>query len=345
MAGKHIERPFVYSEMKLLEVVSGDIPSALSNILKKNQLEEILKKGRAVCHLTREDSHRRRFRSTGFHYGNGWIMTAAHCVETEEQVRESTVTFSWVDDSGIEQCKRFDPRHRMCFSARRITKKSFVEDLALFKMGIQFEKGRQQEEYLDWEKEEKEFMSTVPNIMVQSPSTVSLSCDLLIVHIFFRFEREVQKTFVITTPSVIDSKASEFDFWSPSPHGASGSPVLARDRRFHDHQPFEYSLRGVMFAGYKSKQDRDLQVATTSCKRYSKGMVQVQSKIDELYRLAVTKHKATKLGLEMTKSFDDRIKYLYKNIREIGKEQNIRYFLPSRVYEVLHTLLVPYILF
>ena len=312
---------------KMVDLFSKDMPAALT----ENQLVDIIRKGKGVCYIKRKDSRGRLISFTGFHYGGGWIMTAAHCNEEKRHLKKSEVTFSWIDDNG-EQSRHFEPRNRLGFIAERVvakssTQKSFEKDLALFKIGKQYEKGKRQDDFEAWEVEEQEFVDTVlleTNIMVQTPSTVQLSLDMLIVHIFFEFPKSSgpRKRFVLTKPSAIDDNRDEFEFLSPSPHGASGSPILVFASRFSDNSP-EYSLCGVMIGGYE--ESPKLQIAETkpSCKEFTDLIRLVISKVETLNSITLTRDKCTNLTQELKETFDEKIDKLVQEIKAIGKEKNL----------------------
>ena len=120
----------------------------------------------AVCLIEYMNQNERvKFRGTGFHYGDGWVMTVAH--NFQDDGKDDKTSHSYLSEGkfrvlfhvkGKKEYK-FPQRKRMAF-VHRLNPAEDTDfknkDIWMVKLGIQYGDGRNQDDYNDWEKEEKE---------------------------------------------------------------------------------------------------------------------------------------------------------------------------------------------
>ena len=121
----------------------------------------------AVCLIECMDQEKKvKFTGTGFHYGSGWVMTAAHNFQDDENDDKSSHSYLsegkfrvLIHVKGKEY--EFPQRKRMAF-VHHLNPGEATDfenkDIGMVKLGIQYEYGRNQDDYSDWEKEEKKML-------------------------------------------------------------------------------------------------------------------------------------------------------------------------------------------
>lgn len=121
------------------------------------ELENVKK---AVCLIQSTGEGNQVFKGTGFHFGSGWIMTVAHIFQDDQEgnqkdhniMSKGKVKVTW---NGLE----FEEHKRMAFVHHLQPGEDpdpQNKDIAMIKLGIQYEYGRDEKDYSDWEKSEHE---------------------------------------------------------------------------------------------------------------------------------------------------------------------------------------------
>lgn len=130
----------------------------------------------AVCLIECMDQGRVTSRGTGFHYGSGWVMTVAHNVQDD---KDDKTCHSYISEgkfrvlfhvNGKEY--KFPHRKRIAFFHHLHTGEDADfknKDIGMVKLGIQYQYGRNPEDYSDWEKHEKNMLDEI------FPSNVGLA--------------------------------------------------------------------------------------------------------------------------------------------------------------------------
>lgn len=127
------------------------------------ELENVKK---AVCLIqSTAEGNRVLYEGTGFHFGSGWIMTVAHNFQDDDETDE---TFHNIMAKGkfkvtwngheFEEHKRMAFVHHLQPGDDADTQN---KDIAMFKLGIQYEYGRNQNDYSDWENSEDEMLRSM----------------------------------------------------------------------------------------------------------------------------------------------------------------------------------------
>lgn len=131
------------------------------------RLEKTLKD--AVCLIECIDQGQVKSRGTGFHYGSGWVMTVAHNVQEDDKDDETCHTYIsegkfrvlfYVDGKEYE----FPQRKRIAFFQHLNTEEDVDiknKYIGMVKLGIQYEYGRNPEDYSDWENDEKKMLDAM----------------------------------------------------------------------------------------------------------------------------------------------------------------------------------------
>lgn len=129
------------------------------------ELENVKK---AVCLIQSTGEGNQVFKGTGFHFGSGWIMTVAHNFQAHNETDETDETFHSIMAEGKFKVTwnghEFEEHKRMAF-VHHLQPGDYADhqnkDIAMFKLGIQYEYGRDQEDYSDWEKSEDEMLRSM----------------------------------------------------------------------------------------------------------------------------------------------------------------------------------------
>ena len=122
----------------------------------------------AVCLIECVDQEGKpKSTGTGFHYGSGWVMTVGHNFQDDKKKDDKT-SHSYLSEGkfrvlfyvGGKEYK-FPERKRMAF-AHHLNLGEYTDvknkDIAMVKLGIQYEFGRDEKEYTLWEKEEQQML-------------------------------------------------------------------------------------------------------------------------------------------------------------------------------------------
>ena len=138
-----------------------------------NADQELQKVKDAVCLIVAEtedaQGNPQTYKGTGFYFGGGWIMTVAHNFQDENEMNETIHSiFSngkfrvEFDIEGQKYVFPAEERKRMAFihhleSGKDADRKN--KDIAMVKLGHQWEYGRN--DYTAWEREEQEKLGTM----------------------------------------------------------------------------------------------------------------------------------------------------------------------------------------
>lgn len=184
--------------------------------------------GKGVC-LIRAGG----YKGTGFHYGSGWVMTVAHNFQNDAKDTESihsllskaSFTFNVNGKPFV-----FKENKRMAF-IHHLKPGEFVDpdnkDIAMVKLGIQWEYGRSNNE--DWEKEEQEQLNemklpALAEIDKDQERQVKVGDKVFAIH--YGGDDDTMKKTDQTVRAVNDGEVPTIELSPPIPHGASGCPIL-----------------------------------------------------------------------------------------------------------------------
>lgn len=127
------------------------------------ELENVKK---AVCLIqSTAEGNRVLYEGTGFHFGNGWIMTVAHNFQDDKErnkkdhniMSEGKFKVTW-NGQKFEQHKRMAFIHQLKPGDNTDFQN---KDIAMFKLGTQYEYGGRNNDRSDWEEIEDEMLEKV----------------------------------------------------------------------------------------------------------------------------------------------------------------------------------------
>ena len=104
-------------------------------------------------------------KGTGFHFGRGWIISVAHNFQDDQETDKELHNFmSKGKFKVIWNGHTFGEHKRMAF-VHHLKPGEYTDfqntDIALFKLGIQYERGCNEDLYPEWEKKEKEMLKSM----------------------------------------------------------------------------------------------------------------------------------------------------------------------------------------
>lgn len=229
-----------------------------SRLVKTTNLNETLSKlqqfGSGICRIEVAQENGPNYTGTGFHFGDGWILTAAHVLRNRDKVNMARFVFF---PPGTEISFEARPRraivHRLLPAGRRPDYHN--RDIVLVKLGFQYTYGRKKDDLEEWEIDEQQLLeqSDLFNFTSLLEKTFTPTGDeqfslkstdpLTIIH--FGSGQNDRKKFAydIETYEVykhMDLKVINFAFSFDS--GASGCPVIQRVGE-------KWILVGVFFGG------------------------------------------------------------------------------------------------
>lgn len=229
-----------------------------SRLVKTTNLNETLSKlqqfGSGVCRIEVAQESGLSYSGTGFHFGDGWILTAAHVLRNRDKVNTARfVFFPPGIEISFEARRRRAIIHRLLPTGRRPDYHN--RDIVLVKLGIQYTYGRRKDDLEEWEIDEQQlleqfnlfdFTPLVKNAFTPSGDeqfSLKVTDPLTIIH--FGGEQNNLKKFEYNIAMYevykhLELKVINFAFSVDS--GASGCPVIQRVGE-------EWILVGVLFGG------------------------------------------------------------------------------------------------
>ena len=263
-------RRFLYEEevQRLFECEENDKRKIIStipiddnyrgSIAKASDLRETLCKlrlfGTGVCRIEVLQPSGLGYIGSGFYFGDGWILTAAHVLRNRDKVNKAKFVFFPSDHEIFFEAR---PRraiiHRLLPVGRRPDYHN--RDIALVKLGIQYTHGRKKDDLEEWEIDEQQlleqfnlfdFSSLVKNAFTSSGEVeFSMRPTNPLTAIHFGGRQDAHKKFAFDMAVDAVYKHMPFkviDFAVSVDSGASGCPVI---QRVEGH----WVLLGVLFAG------------------------------------------------------------------------------------------------
>lgn len=223
----------------------------MAAVNEESMQEKLRKIGKGVCLI-----EAREYEGTGFHYGNGWVMTVAHNFQNDDEdmasihslLREATFTFN-VDKAKLV----FEGRNRMA-SIHHIKPGGDVDtdniDIAMVKLGTQWEYGRAGS-VEDWEEQEQQQLCEMklPNLAEIDKGEerqVKVGDKVYAIHYDEYNNIKTEKRNVV---SVRDGQVPTIILRPTLPDGASGCPIL----KLNNQQ--ELKLVGLLVGGNYQKVD------------------------------------------------------------------------------------------
>ena len=102
---------------------------------------------------------------TGFHFGGGWIMSVAHNFQDDQETDQTVHNFMSGGKFKVTwNGHTFGEHKRMAF-IHHLEPGEYTDikntDIAMFKLGIQYEYARKKENYTPWEKSEDEMLKSM----------------------------------------------------------------------------------------------------------------------------------------------------------------------------------------
>lgn len=236
-----------------------------ASLAKTSNLNEMLSKlqefGTGVCRIEVTHTDGLGYVGTGFHFGDGWIVTAAHVLRNRDKVNKAIfVFFPPKGEISFDARPRRAIIHRLLPVGRRPDYHN--RDIALVKLGIQYRYGRKKNDIEEWEIDEQQlleqfslfnFSSLVENAFNTNGEvkfSLRSSDPLAAIHFGgiqdgfkkFAFDMAVDEMYKNMPFKVIN-----FAFSVGS--GASGCPLIQLVNR-------RWILLGVMFGGVSHEDER-----------------------------------------------------------------------------------------
>lgn len=230
-----------------------------SSIARASNLRETFSKlllfGTGVCRIEVLQPKSLSYIGSGFHFGDGWILTTAHVLRNRDKVNNARFVFFPAPDHEISFEAR--PRraiiHRLLPVGRRPDYHS--RDMVLVKLGIQYTYGRKKNDLQEWEIDEQQLLEQFSffdfTSLVKEAFTFngevrfSMRPSNPLTTIYFGGRQDAIKKFAFDIAVHEVYKHSPFkviDFADSIDSGASGCPVV---QQVEGH----WVLLGVLFGG------------------------------------------------------------------------------------------------
>ena len=161
---EEVQRLFECEENEKRKIIST-IPvddNYRGSLVKASNLRETLSKllqfGTGVCRIEVVQPNGLGYVGTGFHFGDGWILTAAHVLRNRDNVNKARFVFlpTGTEPVSFEARPRRAIIHRLLPVGRRPDYHN--RDIALVKLGIQYTYGRKKDELEEWEIDEQQLL-------------------------------------------------------------------------------------------------------------------------------------------------------------------------------------------
>ncbi len=214
----------------------------MAEITDRNVLKELEEFAKATCLITAGRKH-----GTGFHFGRGWIMSVAHNFQNDDTDNEhlhsllSSAKFTFTIDG--TECVFSSAENRMAF-IHHLQPGDEVDprnmDIALVKLGIQYEYGRRDDDYNIWENEEQQKLNDMELKCFADIEERQVTEDEKVYAIHYGGggnRKKVQLT--VKRVEQIRNSRPTIQLQPATQPGASGSPILNQ----------QYRLVGLLFGG------------------------------------------------------------------------------------------------
>ena len=154
----------VEGEERVKRKIISTIPvddSYRGSLAKASNLKETLSTvkqfGSGVCRIEVVQENGLSYDGTGFYFGDGWILTAAHVLRNRDKVNMARFVFFPPEmEISFEARPRRAIVHRLLPAGRRPDYHN--RDIALVKLGIQFTYGRKRDDLEEWEIDEQQLL-------------------------------------------------------------------------------------------------------------------------------------------------------------------------------------------
>ena len=254
------------AKRKIISTIPADA-NYRGSLAKASNLNETLSKlkqfGSGVCRIEVVQENGLSYIGTGFHFGDGWVLTAAHVLRNRDKVNMARfVFFPPQMEISFEARPRRAIIHRILPAGRRPDYHN--RDIALVKLGIQYTYRRKRDDLEEWEIDEQQlleqynffdFTSLVKSAF--SPSgeerfSLRRTDPLTLIH--FGGVQDNNKKFEFDIAMYEVYKYMQYkviNFASSVDSGASGCPMI---QRVGD----QWILVGVLFGGATHENEASL---------------------------------------------------------------------------------------
>ena len=210
----------------------------MSRVDNENVLEGLRNKGIGTCRIDiiDTDTNLPEFKATGFHFGSGWVMSVAHNFEGDQHNGTfhdllTRARFSFINRNGGTVV--FEQDHsRMAFIHHREPGDDVDDqnkDIAMVKLGVQYEYGRSEDDIGDWERAEKEKLETLtlPCLArIPQKDDIQQQIDDTVYTINPRAANDGDRYLQQNLVGVTAGEVPTLTLTPARPPGASGSPIL-----------------------------------------------------------------------------------------------------------------------
>lgn len=269
-----------------------------ASLAKTCNLSEALSKihqfGTGVCRIEVLQSDGLGYVGSGFHFGDGWIATAAHVLRNRDKVNKARfVFFPPNNEISFDARPRRGIIHRLLPVGRRLDYHN--RDIALVKLGIQYSYGRKKDDLEEWEIDEQQlleqfnlfdFSSLVENSFTPS-GEVQFSMrprdPLTAIHFGDGQDNSKKFAFDIAVHEVYKNMPFKvINFASSVGSGASGCPVI---QRVDGH----WVLVGMLFGGV-SHETEECSLITGQALVWDKQVLQhIQAGLENVAKMSAFK--------------------------------------------------------
>ena len=209
----------------------------MSSVDNESVLEDLRNVGIGTCKIDiiDTDTNLPEFTATGFHFGSGWVMTVAHNFEGDQHNGTfhdllTRAKFTFINKKGEKII--FEQGHsRMAFIHHREEGDDIDDqnmDIAMVKLGVQYEYGRKEDDIGDWEKAERLKLETLelPCLARIPQDDIQPQIDDTVYTINARGVNDGTKYLQQNVVDVTAGEVPALTLTPARPPGASGSPIL-----------------------------------------------------------------------------------------------------------------------
>lgn len=253
LQGEENEKRKIISSIPIDDNYRGSLAKSINLNETLSKLQQF---GSGVCRIEVVQGNGISYVGTGFHFGDGWILTAAHVLRNRDKVNMARFVFfpPEIENISFEARPRRGIIHRSLPAGRRPDYHN--RDIALVKLGIQYTCGRKRDDLEEWEIDEQQLLeqynlldlsSLVKNAFTplgEEKFSLKTTDPLTVIH--FGGEQDNHKKFEFNIAMYEVYKHMQFkviNFAFSVDSGASGCPVIQRVGGD------QWILVGVLFGG------------------------------------------------------------------------------------------------